>query len=80
MSVQSVQGGFSVAHAASVTWGHVSVEDVKAQLHTLATPSFFVFDEHARLVARYVGETKIDLLLTVLSDSAGRAARASLAG
>ena len=70
----------ALSHAPSVTWGQVSSDDVKAQLRTLATPAFFVFDERGRLIARYVGETKLDLLLTVLSAGAGAAERAAHAG
>jgi hypothetical protein len=61
----------TLAHSPGVAWGTVNASEFQSHLKTLVTPAMFVFDERGQLVARFLGETKLDVVLPAL---AGRSA------
>jgi hypothetical protein len=57
----------ALAAAPFVAWGMVSAADARAHLSTLVTPTLVVFDERGAFVTKYVGEVKLDALLSAVA-------------
>jgi hypothetical protein len=51
-------------------WGTVNADELRDGLRTAVTPAVFVFDERGRLLGQFRGETKLDVVLSVLASHA----------
>lgn len=51
-----------LAASPHVRWGSVDAHEFQARFGTLVTPAVFVFDAHHKLVRKYRGEVRTDLL------------------